>query len=242
MKQKVTEFTAKIVENYGVEVVGGIAITVGIATGAVVYLLYVRYFGGNAENNRMVDLSEGNLPELSEIPEDVQSRSIRQLKNNGLDYSNPLNIRKQSYLVMKYRDKAEEDIRISAINEDADKAKADKSMIAPDNIKERKDYLIRDGDYVKELTVTDYPEQIPEGWLTPILTMNSNVRLNMGVLPRSTEDTRDKLQGNLTKYRAKIARKREKNRSDVHEEERKIEMIVLYAKDFVRNFSVLTKQ
>lgn len=102
---------------------------------------------------------------------------------------------------------------------------ADTLAVAPETFEEHESYLKRNGKYVRELVIADYPGQVSAGWLDRLFTSSVNVRVSYHIMPRDPDSMQRRLDIRAARVMSQLREKERKNKMDTTEEESALEQI-----------------
>lgn len=162
---------------------------------------------------------------LDEIPDEAVNQATQTLKAQDEELTKE-NIQKQANYLIEIQNSDEADNKIGFIKDREETSVSDKNIIAPRRMNEVSTfqdlgYLERADDYVRILTITEYPRFLTPGCLNALYTTNANIRVCQHITPRDIQTILKKLQRKLNRLGAKLAEKREKGKHDTQEEEEK---------------------
>jgi hypothetical protein len=167
--------------------------------------------------------SSNDYKDLNELDDEKINEATEILKNEGGEVTKE-KIAKQATHLLEIEEAGEGEFKVGFVQDREETSVSDKTLIAPDRIKEVSQfqdmgYLERGGEYVRILTITDYPSHLAPGALTSLYTTNANVRVVQHITPRDIQSVLKKLKRKLSRVTAVLNRKRQKGDHDRQEEQ-----------------------
>lgn len=173
-----------------------------------------------------IDLEEKDTEIIDRATERVQSReggmSIEALKE-------------EVATIEKEQAKSDVEGRTGAIDTAEERKEAERLAVAPEEIEENKTYLTRTGrdgetKYSQTLIISNYPSRVAPGWLDEFFTKgldteSANIGISYHIAPRDTSNMLDTLGVRVTRLLMGINEKKEKGKTNVHEEQQQLEQV-----------------
>jgi len=160
---------------------------------------------------------------FAELDDETIDEAIKILNQQGEETSKE-NIEQLANSLIEIEEADEGDFKVGFIQDREEATVSDQNLIAPARMEEVSQfqdmgYLERSGDFVRILSITEYPSYVAPGYLTTLYTTHANVRVTQHITPRDIQTVLKRLQKKLNRVGARIARKREKDKRDTQEEE-----------------------
>lgn len=171
---------------------------------------FLTQFFGDGESYSTVD----------EIPDERLQATLQILDRYEEDQTTS-NILETANRLANLDSLSEEDIRVGPVQDGYEQSRIDQRILAPHVDDGDGEYLVRNGKYSQTVMIGGMPRELSIGYLHELITANVEIRISKHIEPRDTVDVRNKLQRQLTRVRAKLAKKFDKNRPDTHEDEQK---------------------
>jgi hypothetical protein len=153
-------------------------------------------------------------------------------------------LRKQANHLLELEEIDEGEFRMGVVQDATEQEMSDRDIIAPNEISEvskllEDGYMVRNNQLVRIIEIHGYPKEVSIGWLEDLYSSNKNIRITQHIVPRDTGSILRKLQKRLNQLRARIARKKQNNRTDIHQEEADRDLIEQLIWDVITGESTL---
>ena len=160
---------------------------------------------------------------LDEIDDEKLDRAAAILDEMGEEVSSE-NLRRQANYLVELENSDEDKFKLGFIQDREEKSITDQSLIAPKEIEEHtelfeKGYMKRGDDFVRILTVSDFPSEIAPGVLSHLYVANANIRVSQHIQPKDIQSILNHLERRLNRVYGKLINKGQKQKADKELEE-----------------------